>query len=78
MNMTNEVKKVEMHGSNPRPLFARPTVAIRKASRQQRVTTCCQRAIIDQRGNLCTNQEFDTVVHITLPESGRSQVLKGP
>ena len=53
--MTNEVKKVEMHGSNPRPLFARPTVAIRKASRQQRVTTCCQRAIIDQRGNLCTN-----------------------
>ena len=34
--------------------------------------------LIDDRGKACTNDSFDTVFHITLPDSGRSQTLKGP
>jgi len=32
----------------------------------------------DERGNKCTNNSFDSVFHITLPDSGRSQTMKGP
>jgi hypothetical protein len=32
----------------------------------------------DNAGNVCTNEAFDTVFHITLPDSGRSQTLRGP
>jgi hypothetical protein len=32
----------------------------------------------DDAGNIYTNNEFDTRVHISLPASGRSQLLKGP
>jgi len=34
--------------------------------------------LLDEKGQLCTNNEFGTVVHITLPESHRFQRLKGP
>jgi len=34
--------------------------------------------LIDEHGRTCTNQAFDTVFHITLPDSGRSQTIKGP
>ena len=34
--------------------------------------------LVDERGKACTNDSFDTVVHVTLPESGRSQTLRGP
>lgn len=34
--------------------------------------------LIDEHGNKCTNDFFNTVVHITLPDSGRSQTLRGP
>jgi hypothetical protein len=34
--------------------------------------------LTDERGTTCTNDAFDTVVHISLPGSGRSQTLKGP
>jgi len=32
----------------------------------------------DQQGHACTNDAFNTVVHVTLTGSGRSQALKGP
>jgi len=32
----------------------------------------------DEHGRLCTNDAFDTVFQITLPDSGRSQTLRGP
>jgi hypothetical protein len=32
----------------------------------------------DEKGRLCTNNEFGTLVQITLPDSGRSQSLRGP
>jgi len=32
----------------------------------------------DEQGRRCTNEFFDTILQITLPESGRSQTLKGP
>src|SRR5262249_40212279 len=32
----------------------------------------------DDHGKVCTNIEFDTVFHITLPDSGRTQMLRGP
>ena len=34
--------------------------------------------LTDERGRKCTNNAYDTLVHITLPDSGRSQTLKGP
>jgi len=34
--------------------------------------------LTDEHGNTCTNGAFDTVFHIVLPDSGRSQVLRGP
>jgi len=34
--------------------------------------------LTDERGKTCTNEAFDTVFHITLPDSGRSQTIKGP
>src|SRR5258706_1403335 len=34
--------------------------------------------LTDDHGKVCTNDSFDTVFHITLPDSGRSQTLKGP
>jgi len=34
--------------------------------------------LTDERGNKCTNDAFDSVFHITLPDSGRSQTMKGP
>jgi hypothetical protein len=34
--------------------------------------------LTDEHGRVCTNDSFDTVVHVTLPGSGRSQTLKGP
>jgi hypothetical protein len=34
--------------------------------------------LIDDKGNRCTNQSIDSVFHITLPGSGRTQTLKGP
>jgi hypothetical protein len=32
----------------------------------------------DEKGNACTNNEFDTVFRLTLPDSGRSQTIRGP
>jgi len=34
--------------------------------------------LTDERGNKCTNDSFDSVFRITLPDSGRSQTMKGP
>jgi hypothetical protein len=34
--------------------------------------------VLDDHGNRCTNHAFDTVFHITLPDSGRSWTMKGP
>jgi hypothetical protein len=34
--------------------------------------------LTDDRGRRCTNDSYDSVVHIILPDSGRSQTLKGP
>jgi hypothetical protein len=34
--------------------------------------------LIDDHGRRCTNDSYDSVFHITLPDSGRSQTLKGP
>ena len=34
--------------------------------------------LIDDQGRRFTDEMFDTVFHITLPDSGRSQTLKGP
>jgi hypothetical protein len=34
--------------------------------------------LTDERGRHCTNDSYDSVFHITLTESGRSQTLKGP
>jgi hypothetical protein len=34
--------------------------------------------LTNEEGRRCTNESFDTVFQITLPESGRSQTLKGP
>jgi hypothetical protein len=34
--------------------------------------------LIDDHGRACTNESYDSVFHITLPDSGRSQTLKGP
>jgi len=34
--------------------------------------------LTDDRGNRCTNQSVDSAYQITLPDSGRSQTLKGP
>ncbi len=32
----------------------------------------------DERGVSCTNSSYDSVIHVTLLDSGRSQTLKGP
>ena len=32
----------------------------------------------DNRGRRCTNEEFGSVFHVTLTDSGRSQTMKGP
>lgn len=34
--------------------------------------------LTDDRGRRCTNDAFDTVLHVTLPDSGREQTLRGP
>jgi hypothetical protein len=34
--------------------------------------------LTDDRGRRCTNDSYDSVFHITLPDSGRSQKLRGP
>jgi hypothetical protein len=34
--------------------------------------------LIDEHGKLCTNQSYESLFHIILPDSGRSQTLKGP
>lgn len=34
--------------------------------------------LVDNRGRKCTNDIFNSVFHITLPDSGRSQILRGP
>jgi len=34
--------------------------------------------LTDDHGNRCTNESLDSVYHIKLPDSGRSQTLKGP
>jgi len=34
--------------------------------------------LIDDHGTRCTNEAIDSVFHVTLPASGRSQTLKGP
>src|ERR1043166_1878145 len=34
--------------------------------------------LTDDRGRVCTNDSFGTVLHVTLPSSGRSQTLRGP
>jgi hypothetical protein len=34
--------------------------------------------LLDDHGNRCTNAVIDSVFHVTLPSSGRSQTLKGP
>jgi hypothetical protein len=34
--------------------------------------------LIDDHGNRCTNETIDSVFQVTLPDSGRSQMLKGP
>ena len=32
----------------------------------------------DDKGRRCTNDSYDSVFHVTLPDSGRSQTLRGP
>ena len=32
----------------------------------------------DDQGRRCTNDSYDSIFHITLPDSGRSQTLRGP
>jgi hypothetical protein len=32
----------------------------------------------DDLGRRCTNNSYDSVFHITLPNSGRTQILRGP
>jgi hypothetical protein len=34
--------------------------------------------LMDDKGRRCTNESYDSVFHITLPDSRRSQTLKGP
>lgn len=34
--------------------------------------------LIDEAGQRRTNNEFNTVLHVNLPDSGRSQTSKGP
>jgi hypothetical protein len=34
--------------------------------------------LTDDHGKTCTNESYDSVFHLTLPGSGRSQMLKGP
>jgi hypothetical protein len=34
--------------------------------------------LVDDHGRRCTDPSFNSVFHITLPDSGRSQVLRGP
>ena len=34
--------------------------------------------LTDDRGRRCTNDSYDSVFDITLPDSGRSQTLRGP
>jgi hypothetical protein len=34
--------------------------------------------LVDDHGQRFTNSSFDSVFHVTLPDSGRSQTLKGP
>lgn len=34
--------------------------------------------LVDDHGRRCTNDSFNSVFHITLPDSGRSQILRGP
>jgi hypothetical protein len=34
--------------------------------------------LVDEHGIRCTNTSFNTLLHLKLPESGRSQTLKGP
>ncbi len=34
--------------------------------------------LTDDHGNKCTNDSFDSVFHVTLRDSGRSQTMKGP
>jgi len=34
--------------------------------------------LTDDHGNQCTNESVDSVFHVTLPGSGRSQLMKGP
>jgi hypothetical protein len=34
--------------------------------------------LTDDHGNKCTNDSYESVFHITLPDSGRSQTMKGP
>ena len=34
--------------------------------------------LTDERGNAYTNDSVDSIFHVTLPDSGRSQTLKGP
>jgi hypothetical protein len=34
--------------------------------------------LTDDHGKGCTNESYDSVFHLTLPDSGRSQTLKGP
>ena len=34
--------------------------------------------LVDDHGQRCTNDSFNSVFHITLPDSGRSQTLRGP
>ena len=34
--------------------------------------------LTDDHGRKCTNNAYGTLIHVTLPDSGRSQKLKGP
>jgi hypothetical protein len=34
--------------------------------------------LTDDRGRKCTNNAFGTLIHVTLPDSGRTQTMKGP
>jgi hypothetical protein len=34
--------------------------------------------LMDDRGRRCTNDSYDSIFHIALPDSGRSQTLRGP
>jgi len=34
--------------------------------------------LMDDQGRRCTNNAYDSIVHITLPGSGQSQTLRGP